>query len=177
MSAVSKKLIPASTAFWMIGRLASSFSVQSAMPPKLMQPRQSRDTWVPVDPMRVNFIVPILVWSKARRTGFWRRAPPRDRVCRVTNPGGLRHVRDRASLGELAGQLAEGPRRLALQHAADRGARPRHLDHGEDHQHRDLLAEGLRQPWRGAGLPGGAADQPTGPAPAVPRGTPGAARS
>jgi hypothetical protein len=28
-----------------------------------MQPRQSRETWVPVDPMRVNFIVPILVWE------------------------------------------------------------------------------------------------------------------
>ena len=46
--------MPASTALRTIGRLASSLSVQSAMPPKLMQPRQSRDTWVPVDPIRTN---------------------------------------------------------------------------------------------------------------------------
>src|SRR5580658_2720117 len=78
MSAVSKKLIPASTALVMIGRLASSFSVQSAMPPKLMQPRQSRDTWVPVDPMRVNFIGSILVWEmlEDRRFGADGRAGP-----------------------------------------------------------------------------------------------------
>ena len=77
MSAVSKKLIPASTALVRIGRLASSFSVQSAMPPKLMQPRQSRDTWVPVDPMRVNFMVPILVWEMLEGARFGAKAEAR----------------------------------------------------------------------------------------------------
>src|SRR5580693_1121811 len=106
MSAVSKKLIPASTAFWMIGRLASSSSIQSAMPPKLMQPRQSRDTWVPVDPMRTNFIIHSPKFENPMAV-FWRRHAARDRV-RRDQIGGA-DARTGLALGGVARQLAQGP--------------------------------------------------------------------
>src|SRR3546814_15230755 len=55
ISAVSKKLIPHSTALRMIGRLSASLKVQSAMPPKPMPPRQRREPCAPVEPIRVYF--------------------------------------------------------------------------------------------------------------------------
>ena len=52
MSAVSKKLIPASSARRMNGRLASSGSIQGrhAVDPKVIVPRQRRETRRPVRP-------------------------------------------------------------------------------------------------------------------------------
>src|SRR5918993_6092098 len=59
--AVSKKLIPASSASWMNPRLVSSASVHAWLPvpesPKLMHPRQILDTSSPVGPSFVYFIV------------------------------------------------------------------------------------------------------------------------
>src|SRR5271156_2791402 len=120
MSAVSKKLIPASTALVRIGRLASSFSVQSAMPPKLMQPRQSRDTWVPVDPMRVNFIGPILVLEMLEVRGFG--ADARAGPARALQIGGSRPLAPPVSLDALVGQPEPVRRRGGLPEHVDRDA-------------------------------------------------------
>src|ERR1700722_12071138 len=121
MSAVSKKLIPASTALVRIGRLASSFRVQSAMPPKLIQPRQSRDTWVPVDPMRVNFISQILVWEMLGDQGFGADAaagPARKASNEPATPG----LAPAISLDALVWQPQAFRRRRGLPEDVDRNA-------------------------------------------------------
>src|SRR5579871_787448 len=64
MLAVSKKLIPSSMAFLMTGRLSSSLRthlcVQRSASPNPMQPRQMRDTSMPVFP---NFVYSIFFFS------------------------------------------------------------------------------------------------------------------
>ena len=52
-SAVSKKLMPWSSARRTISKLASCGSIQSASLPKLMHPRQMRDTRSPEEPSRM----------------------------------------------------------------------------------------------------------------------------
>src|SRR5262249_6149748 len=60
MSAVSKKLMPLSIASLKKGKASASGSIQLRHTgfPKLMQPRQSRDTVTPVRPSNVYFMAP-----------------------------------------------------------------------------------------------------------------------
>src|SRR6185437_5770203 len=108
----------------MIGRLASSLSIQSAMPPKLMQPRQSLETCVPVAPIRTYFIGPILVWEmlEDRRSGA-------DGVSRPALPRRVLLDRDQSALIGGARGWRGGPREAALRSrsstARGRAARPR----------------------------------------------------
>ena len=92
MFAVSKKLMPASTARWMIGRLCASGSVHGCVPrngsPNVMQPSTSFDTSSPVDP---NFTYSIAraieveltagCAPRIRRTVAW--YPGRQNACGV----------------------------------------------------------------------------------------------
>jgi hypothetical protein len=59
-SAVSKKVTPASTARRTIGSAASSSSARgrTAGSPKLIMPRQIRDTFIPVEPKRTYSMPP-----------------------------------------------------------------------------------------------------------------------
>jgi hypothetical protein len=70
MFAVSRKLMPASSALLMIGRLFSSSSVHGWGPrsgtPKLMHPRQRRETSSPVRPSFTYSMADIL---QERRAG------------------------------------------------------------------------------------------------------------
>src|SRR6185437_14434352 len=93
----------------MIGRLASSLSIQSAMPPKLMQPRQSLETCVPVAPIRTYFIGPILVWEmlEDRRSGA-------DGVSRPALPRRVLLDRDQSALIGGARGWRGGPREAAM---------------------------------------------------------------
>ena len=104
--AVSKKLIPASSARWMKGRLAASSIVHGWVPcseaPKLMHPKQIRDTCKPVSP-RFTYFIDVLrfgMWvscwvirqrstsrrSKSHRALLANRAHPRLRSLHVRYP-------------------------------------------------------------------------------------------
>src|SRR5690348_405213 len=84
MLAVSKKLMPRSRAFLMIGRLSSSLSthlcVQRSASPKPMHPRQIRETSMPVWPSLVYSMRIVLSFRRQGYLEFLARGPEQDLV-------------------------------------------------------------------------------------------------
>src|SRR5579875_1069444 len=123
--AVSKKLMPASSAWRIKGRLASSSRVQGWLPrfgsPKLMQPRQMTDTSIPVRPSFTYLTSAHLLWGpvvepEPRRPAVLDAAVPPDQ--HGTRPGHHEHAHDDESGGVDVEPVDEVPEPVAGRQAA-----------------------------------------------------------